>query len=352
VVSNALGDLFVVPSSTIRIRRMPWLFAGYSLASFVCTVGLGVWFVVIQNQGLRGYLTASIIAAALTALFGAFVMLGVSRPCLTAPGLLAAFRFALPAVPSSLVSTAGSVLDRFLLNYFANLETLGLYSVSMKFVDLISGGIHPSLKMTFGPFMMKQYAENKDTGKDTVASITPFYLLPYFAAGLGLIYFIDPFVRLVDRPAYFGVATWVPWLVGIAILSNLYFYYTNGMFLANRTDLLFMPAVVQLGTLAIACAVLIPPYQLVGLVASRYLSAIAFLGLSLYLSQKVFPLPHKWGALIALASASVGFALVDPLLELDNLYLEAALKLPVLLSFLFGAYFLLARETRSRVSQP
>ena len=344
VIANALGDLFVVPASIIRIKRLPWLFALYSFTSFGLSTGLGVWFVVVRDEKLMGYLQAMLWSSALMALFGAGVMFAYARPCLRSPGLREAVRFALPAIPSNLIGTVGALLDRFLLNYFASLETLGLYSVAMKFVNVISGGVHPSLKMTFGPFMMKELAGDKDAGKATVAAITPFYMLPYFAAGLGLVYFVGPFLHVIDRPAYFPIIEAIPWLVGVAILGSLNFYYTNGMFLANRTGALWMPAAVQLLVLVLACALLIPPFQFAGLIASRYLSVIAFLAFSLYLSQKFYPIAHHWKTLLALAAAATVFALANPWLKPSNPFLEAGLKVPFLAAFAGGAYWLLSRE--------
>ena len=215
-------------------------------------------------------------------------------------------RFALPATPSHLINVVGTVLDRFLLSQFASLETLGIYSVSLRFVSVI-GALHSSLKMTFGPFMMKNITTDRDRGSELVVSVTPYYIIPYVAAALGLTLFIGPLVRFIGNPEYYDVVQWVPWLAGIAVIGCLYFYYANGLFLGNRTDLLTWPAVVRLVALVVTALALVPPLQLAGIVISRYISEFIFFALSVYLSQRYFHLPHPWSKLVVLMAVGIGF---------------------------------------------
>ena len=351
IVGNMLANLFIIPASAIRIKRLPWLFAGYNLGGFVVSSGLGLWFVLVLEQGLRGLIIATIWSNLILAVVGGIVMLRFSRPSLTSPNLREAFRFALPASPSQLINVAGSVLDRFLLSQFTSLQTLGVYAVSLKFVEVL-GALHASLKMTFGPFMMKNVSADRQRGADLVVSVTPYYIIPYVVVGLGLSLFIGPVVRLIGQPEYYPVVDWVPWLAGINIIASLYFYYTNGLFLGNRTDLLSLPALVRLASLVVTGVLLLPPLQLTGIVISRYVSELVFLGLSLYLSQKIFHLAHRWVALIGLGVAGVAFALIGQALALDHAALEVVAKAILLLAFLGIGWWIVGGPRPSQRAGP
>lgn len=307
IVSNTLAGLLVLPATTIRIKRLPWLFAVWSVGTMVVTGGLGLWFVLVLGLGLTGYLSALIVANAALASAGIVLMLRFSRPSITSPGLRGAMRFALPALPSAAISTVGLTLDRILLAQFASLQTLGIYAVAMKFVELI-GALHQSLKMTFVPFTMQQVAADVERGRRLIASVIPFYLIPYLATTLGLILFIGPLVRVIGQPEYFPVVEWVPWLAGAYLIACLFVYFGNGMLLASRTDLLTIPAAAQLTAMTVTAFLLIPPFQLAGVVATRYAGAIVLFGSSLYLSRRVFRIEHRWGVLLALAGALIVFA--------------------------------------------
>lgn len=351
IVSNTLAGLLVLPTTTIRIKRLPWMFATYSVGSFVVTGGLGLWFVLVLDLGLSGYISSLIVANAALAGAGIVLMLRFARPSLTSPGLRGALRFALPALPSAAISTVGVTLDRILLAQFATLNTLGIYAVAMKFVEL-TGALHQSLKMTFVPFTMQHVATDVERGRRLVGAVIPFYLLPYLATTLGLVLFIGPVVRIIGQPEYFPVVEWVPWLAGAYLIACLFVYFGNGMLLANRTDLLTIPAAAQLAALTITAFLLIPPFQLAGVVATRYAGAIVLFGSSLYLSRRVFRIEHRWDVLLALAGALIVFAVSGSLITSSNSALEIIARAAVWAVFLIVVILIAVGGQRVRHPDP
>ena len=351
IVSNTLAGLLVLPTTTIRIKRLPWMFAAYSVGSFVVTGGLGLWFVLVLDLGLSGYISSLIVANAVLAGAGIVLMLRFARLSLTSPGLRGALRFALPALPSAAISTVGVTLDRILLAQFATLNTLGIYAVAMKFVEL-TGALHQSLKMTFVPFTMQQVAADVERGRRLVGAVIPFYLIPYLATTLGLVLFIGPVVRIIGQPEYFPVVEWVPWLAGAYLIACLFVYFGNGMLLANRTDLLTIPAAAQLAAMTITAFLLIPPFQLAGVVATRYAGAIVLFGASLYLSRRVFRIEHRWDVLLALAGALIVFAVAGSLISATNSALEIIARAAVWAVFLIVAFLIVVGGQRVRHPDP
>jgi O-antigen/teichoic acid export membrane protein len=351
IVSNTLAGLLVLPATTIRIKRLPWLFAAYSVGSFVVTGGLGLWFVLVLDLGLSGYISSLIVANAALATAGVVLMLRFSRPSITSPGLRGALRFALPALPSAVISTVGVTLDRVLLAQFASLETLGIYAVAMRFVELI-GALHQSLKMTFVPFTMQHVSVDGERGRRLVGAVIPFYLIPYLAATLGLVLFIGPVVQIIDQPAYFPVVEWVPWLAGAYLIGCLFVYFGNGMLLGNRTDLLTLPAAAQLVAMIVTAFLLIPPFQLAGVVATRYAGAVVLFGSSLYLSRRVFRIDHRWDVLLALGVTLIAFAVVGSMITASNFALEIIARAAVWAVFLVVAFLIVVGRDRARLSRP
>jgi O-antigen/teichoic acid export membrane protein len=351
IVANTLSGLLVLPATTVRIKRLPWLFAAYSVGSFLVTGGLGLWFVLILGLGLSGYLASMIVANAALAAAGAVLMLRFSDPSLSSPGLRGALQFSLPALPSAVISTVGVTLDRLLLAQFATLHTLGIYAVAMKFVELI-GALHQSLKMTFVPFTMQHVAADVERGRQLVGSVIPFYLIPYLATTLGLVLFIGPAVRVINQPAYFPVVEWVPWLAGASLIGCLFVYFGNGLLLANRTDLLTIPAAAQVAAMAVTGILMIPTFQLAGVVATRYAGALVLFGSSLYLSRRVFRIDHRWSVLLALAGTLIVFAVSGSLITASNTAIEIIARAAVWAIFLVVAMWIVAGGKRVRRPGP
>jgi O-antigen/teichoic acid export membrane protein len=345
IIGNTLAGLLVIPATTIRIRRLPWLFAAYAVGSFVVTGGLGLWFVLGLDLGLGGYLSSLIVANAVLATVSILLMVRFARPSIASPGLAGALRLALPALPSAAINTLGITLDRVLLAQFATLHTLGIYAVAMKFVELI-GALHQSLKMNFVPFTMQHVAADMQRGRQLVGLVLPFYLIPYLAATLGLVLFIGPVVQIIGQPEYFPVIEWVPWLAGAYVIACFAVYFGNGILIANRTDLLTVPAAAQLATMTITGFLLIPPLQLVGVVATRYAGAIALFGSSLYLSRRVFRIEHRWAVLLALAGALIVFAASGSVLTWSDVGLEIIARAAVWAVFLVVAWLIVVGRRR------
>jgi O-antigen/teichoic acid export membrane protein len=185
-----------------------------------------------------------------------------------------------------------------------------------------------------------------------VGSVIPFYLIPYLAATLGLVLFIGPVVRIIGRPEYLPVVEWVPWLAGAHLIACLYVYFGNGMLLANRTDLLTIPAVAQLAAMTVFGFVLIPPFQLAGVVATRYAGAIALFASSLYLSRRVFPIEHRWAVLLALAGALLVFAASGSVLTSSDIRVEIIASAGVWAAFLVVALSIVVGGRRVGLPRP
>jgi hypothetical protein len=165
--------------------------------------------------------------------------------------------------------------------------------------------------------------------------------------------FIGPLIQILNQPEYAGVGAIVPWIAGFQVISALYFYYGNGIVLAKRTDLLIVPALVQLLTLALGSAALVGTFQLGGIIASKYLSVAVFFGLSVYLSQRVFPMPQRWGVPVAYGVSAAILAAASLSLPTLGLAADIILRLALMTGYVAGAlYVATGREGRRGVPEP
>jgi O-antigen/teichoic acid export membrane protein len=159
-------------------------------------------------------------------------------------------------------------------------------------------------------------------------------------------------VRIIGQPAYFPVVEWVPWLAGAYLIACLFVYFGNGMLLANRTDLLTIPAAAQLAAMTITAFLLVPPFQLAGVVATRYAGAIVLFGSSLYLSRRVFRIEHRWDVLLALAGALIVFAVSGSFVATSDPVLDIVARAAVWSIFLVVAVSIVVGGNRVRDRSP
>lgn len=292
-----LRSMLAAPGSTIRIVNSPRLYAWYTLGTFALQVSLNILFVLVLDRGLHGYFVSGIIGTAVTVALSAGIMLRFATPALERSGLDDALRFSLPSIPTSVLSAATQVTDRLLLQRFASIEALGIYSLSLKFTSLVLY-LHNALKLSFMPYMTKGVAADSVAGVKAVVQARRYYMLALVVGSLCIAAFIQDFVRMAGQPEYVAVAEWVPWLIGPVLISTLTLYYAPGLFLAKRTDLTWIPQFVQLAVVLAAGLLLIPAIGLGGVVAVRYASTITLFSVTLFLSQWVWPIAIEWSYLV------------------------------------------------------
>lgn len=324
-----LRSMYAAPYATLRIVNRPRLYAAYTLGGFAIQMSLNILFVVVLDRGLHGYFISSVIGNAVTVLLSAVLMLGFATPCLEQKGLPESLRFSLPSIPTSILSALTQITDRFLLQRFATIEALGIYTVSLKFTSLILY-LHNSLKLSFIPVMVKGIAKDRVAGIAAIVRSRRFYMLPLVIGSMCIAIFIHDFVRLAGQPEYLTVARWIPWLIGPVLISTLTLYYAPGLFLAKRTDLTWIPQLIQLGVVVTAGAALIPALSLSGVVISRYASTLALFGATLFLSKRVWPMADEWGTLAGMLSVAVVATVLASMVDLESVWLNIAVHFAIL----------------------
>jgi O-antigen/teichoic acid export membrane protein len=284
---------------------------------------------------VQGYFVSNIVFGVIGALISVMVMLKFAVPCIRLDGLTSAIKFSLHNIPASFISGVTSLVDRFLLQRFASLNVLGIYSVSLKFTNLVLS-FHNALKLSYVPYMVKAVAENRTEGVANIARMRLFYMLPIFVLCMAISIFIKDFVYYVNRSEYFPVIQWVPWLIGPVLMSTFTIYLAPGLFLAKRTDKVWIPTAIQLLVVSIGGLLLIPSFQLVGVVISRYISVITLFLVYIVLSQKYYPIPIPWSKLSLLIVLIAGGIGLSGMIEFNNLIFDIVTKGLMLTAFFVG----------------
>lgn len=308
-----MGRMRQIVFATIRIKQLPKLYLGYSVAIFSLILITNVTFVFFLDLGLLGYYAAWNVTEVVMLVVGALVMLRFASPRIQMRGLRESLTFALPLIPNNVISSLSSVADRILLQRFASLEALGIYTLCLRFVQIIAL-VSDSAKMSFAPFLYRAVSESGPAAASIIARIRMFYLIPISCAAIGIALFIDDFVHVLGQPAYFPVGDYVPLLVGPAFILTLTPYFASGMLLAKRTEMLMVPTLIQLLLVLTLGVLLVPAFQTYGIIVSRYVTMIAFVCSAIYLSQRYYPIPidrRKLSLVLLYVSLGIVSALFD-----------------------------------------
>jgi len=327
-------SLTPLAQATIRIKKMPKLYATYRVTTFFLQIAISIYFVLVHNWGLVGYLSALVISSLVAAIFSGVIMTLFGVPCLINAGIKDALRFSVPMIPSACLSSFTSILDRLILQHFCSLQVLGIYAIALKFTSII-GVVQNSLKLSYGPFFMKNVLT--ENGRQAIYRMTGFYIFPLFLAGLSLSVFIDKAIYLIGQPSYYPVIEFVPYLVIVTLIGCLNVFYANGIILSNRTHLLIFPALLQLCFLFIGM-VLIPRLEIFGAIIAKFLSITSFVVASVFISNRVYKLQYNWSRLIVFASMMLFGIFINMFISTDILTLNILISTVIVGIFSLVSY--------------
>jgi O-antigen/teichoic acid export membrane protein len=196
------------------------------------------------------------------------------------------FRF---SAPIGLVSISMFVIhfgDRFLLQRFSGLATLGLYSLAYKIS--MSVGI---LQQAFGSYWSAQvyHLLGRPDGRRIFARTFTYLVFAMSTAGIVIIVTAPAALRIIAAPAYYPAVAMIPWLVGIYVVRAATDHIRSILYVEKKpgTD-----ATVSVFSAAVCIAgylILIPRYASYGAIAATGLAFVTMLIASYRRAQHYWP---------------------------------------------------------------
>jgi O-antigen/teichoic acid export membrane protein len=307
-VSVALGSVWTVVLASLRAQERASAFVLLSLSQFVAGVLLNVFLVVGCGWGVYGVLWGNVGSH----LVSLPVVVGVVRGRNTlafsrhlARPLLA---FGLAVVPLMLSAWVMEVSDRYLLSLFRTLDEVAAYGVGYKLGMLVEVAIVWPFQLAWPAFA---FAISRREGHRQTYART----LTYLCATLALVVLVTALVG--ERLLFFVVGE--RYRDGLAVLGPVALAYAlNGVqycvappvHLAGKTRL--MPLLAGAAALVnlLLNLVAIPRF---GILGAAWSTTIAFAVLALgtmWLGQRVYPVPYEYGRLLKLTFAAVAVYVV------------------------------------------
>lgn len=297
----AIGFTFI-PFHVLRMRKQAREFSLLAFARSASTLVLRLVLVVGLGWGVMGVVVADLVVTAALLIVMVRWFAPLIRPMFSADVLKRSLAFGLPRVPHGFAQQVIAVGDRFVLAFFADLQTIGMYSMGVS-VGLIQKVFLAAFEYAWAPFY---YATAREPGAQRIFAAVTTYgvaILALTTAGLSAI--AADLLQAVTHGQYTAAAGVVAWTSVGVFLQGVYLMTSIGLNLTRSTQ--YYPvattiaAVVNIG-LNFA---LIPRY---GIMGAAYANAIAYAtqaGLAYRFSQRVYPMSYERGRLARVVAAAV-----------------------------------------------
>jgi O-antigen/teichoic acid export membrane protein len=322
--------LSIVPLAELRLTRRSYLFAAVKTLNVLINLALN--FYLILGLGL------DIEAVFLANLAGSFVMTIIvwiaTAPLLKGSfkkeWMKTAFEFGWPFVPSGIGFVINEMLDRFLLNAMDPASAIRLYGEGYTPEDIV--GIYNACyklavfmlllvqmyRMAWQPFFMR-HAHDDDSRKVfaqafiwyNAFSAVLFMSVALFKEQIVAIPMPMPGVTLIDDAYWIGLEI-VPYLLLAYWFYGWYINFSSGVFIREKTRVLYKITLMGAGITILANLALIPHFGMIGSATATLLSYGAMALTLGYYSKKIMEVPYRLPAAIVLMTVSASLVFAQP----------------------------------------
>lgn len=276
----ALRTVQGVPSSLLRIRERPGIFALAVGGEMAVLVGGTYYLLVVREAGLTGVITAHVWAVGLSAFVLVVGVFGTGRFHLRLDLLKRLAQFGLPLAIAGVGTFLLNLGDRFLLLRLTDAATTGVYDWAGRVGSLLYLVVVSSFNAAFSVLGVKSL---RGDATQTALHRTVFRHFTvgtgFLALGLSLVAY--DLTRVISpNPVYLEVETLVAPIAAGYLLYGVYFLMVNVLFVADRTGTVAVNLLLATALNVALNVALIPSFGPMGAAAATVLSYAALVALT------------------------------------------------------------------------
>jgi O-antigen/teichoic acid export membrane protein len=316
----------------LRVLERGGTFLTTAAAHTVVAVSLGVYLVIVREMGAYGFL----LAQALTAMLHAAVLLVIVRGYFTAafsPAMVkAGLSYSLPLIPHGLGGVLFMYTDKYILSYFVPLGAIGLYDIAGRFAAILRKLV-ASFHMAVTPSFMSQSIKSKrEAARHFSLIITKWSVVISFLYLFGAL-FSEEFIHILLPEKFRAAYAFVPILMGAFLFRNMQGFTINSILFEKKTVAIPFLTVTAGIFNVVANILLIPRYGVIAAAWATFAAYAISFCLSLYFSNRVYPLKYEWKKLIFIYGFTLLLLLLVLFLKRENVIYNVSLKSVAMVSF-------------------
>ena len=309
-VFAAINEVFF---SYLKILDRAFTYVGINLLKLVLQLGLNIYFIVHLEMNYWGVIWSAVLSsAAMTLLFGVWLLpsLGWHVSKYYVKKLV---QFSIPIIAASLAMYYITFSSRYYLQYFDNINAVGIYALANKFGSMI-------FSLVAAPFSeywsARQFDMAKSANADRLFGQVFFYLvLIMLGAGTGLIALSNDFIHLSAAQPYWPALPVIPWLAAAYALQAWGDYFRFGCFYTAKNRYITYASLVNVAFITAFYLYWIPREGALGAAKAIFFANIIRFTIIYYFGQRLFYIRTPWtrilGSILYFAAALYCIGLVS-----------------------------------------
>lgn len=327
------GLPFGMLANLLRAKRKPKTYSLLHIAKFILLTISIIYFVVFLRQGALGSIRGGLITAFVFFLITLIFLRKEIVLKINSKIFYESLKYGLPLVPHQLLAWITNFSDRYILERFTKLSTVGIYTLGYNF-GLVLNLVSDSISYAWGPFYYEIMSLEEDARK-IISKLTTIVTVGITIIGALVIIYSYEVIKIMATERFLSAYIVIPPITASYVFFGTNTFIKTGLFYKKKTKIIpFITLIVALVNI-VANLIFIPIYGMIAAAYSTLISGILSYLLSYYYSVKIFPFPYENGKL--LKSFLFFFLLYWISIYIDYLQLSTAIGL-VAKTFLFILY--------------
>lgn len=276
----------------------------YALSNFLHSfLGILATYVLVihLDKSINGIFYATLLTAPVTLVYQ-FTALRSEYQWLFSQSILKQLlAYSLPLLPAAMALIILSISDRIMLNLMTNINTLGIYSVALKFAFGLSIIIN-GFAMAINPLTFQNYQEQNT--KNQISEMLSAYIKLGATVVIILSLFSREIVTILTQAQYFKAQLVMPMLF-VAVWVNGITMFAMGLHITKKTTHISLITLLTVGLNILLNLYLIPKFDIKGAALANLIAAALNTALLVYHSLKAFSLKIKFPDAVIVASTII-----------------------------------------------
>ena len=285
-----------IPMVYIRAKQQSRRFVIINLVRLTIQLGLNVLFLVRFHMGVVGILYAGLITSVLISIYLLVSTLRKTHVTFDMNIYRQMLVFGAPLLVSDISAFMLTFADRFFINYYGDLTSVGIYSLAYKFGMLISVLFIAPFQQIWSARMFDIARQNE--GKIVISKVLTYFMIAALFISLGISVLSKDVLRIVSAKAYWSAYKLVPIISMAYVLNGIIYVVGVGILFKEKTKFTAISTVIAMAANILFNFLLIPPWGRVGAAYSTLISYLIRVVLIYYFSQKLFRVDYKWKQII------------------------------------------------------
>lgn len=320
-----------LPLILYRARRLVARYSVIQAFLFLLRLGLIIHFVVVRKWGVWGVVVGGFWSTVVGTGFLYLLLLGQLKLRFSWYEAKRMLFYGLPLVPGRVMFALLLTADRYFLEHYSTLATVGIYALGLKFGFIIQVMLVQPFKFVWP--VMAFSVKDKGYAKAYYARILTYYLYVGFFLTLIISLTVRDVLKWVTDPSYWEAYRVVPMICLGLLLFGAQKLIDVGIFIQRKTK--NIPLITGVGLLVNLALnwILVPHWAAMGAAIANIVSYAAMSGVTYWISRRLLPVNYEWGRIIKMVAVAVVLYFVGVSVSLDEIYSDLVVKILLAITF-------------------